>query len=240
MKPMSDNNKELDICKILFNKPKGLKLYSPLYGNLYLKSVDMNASVVICTKDKGFCGEELGFMSDGTTGNLLSDMTPECMLFPSKEKENWLEWATQFDKDILKIEDLMIGDFIIPYNEKPQRITKINETVNSVSVGYGSSQRSFYVYEVQPFLLDSNFLKEYFDDNKLIYENYTIKYQTNKNNNGFDISMEVGVFNTKTLENDGIRKRGVKYLHELQHILKIFGIKKDFELILNKNSIFVS
>lgn len=78
---------ELIIAEILRNKPQGIKLYSPIFGNCtfcYIK----DESSDICVKRP--YNEVSYFNFDGVyhTGG-------ECLLFPSKEMRDWSKFAWQ-------------------------------------------------------------------------------------------------------------------------------------------------
>ena len=70
---------KINIAELLKNCPKGMKLYSPIFGDVYLDKVRPHLAIVVTT-DK--YKEE--FLYDGRYG-----MNGECMLFPSKGKTTW-------------------------------------------------------------------------------------------------------------------------------------------------------
>ena len=67
----------MNIAEILKNAPKGTKLYSPLFGEVELKSV----SDVIIEVKVGISVST--FYNDGSYPG------GECLLFPSKDERNW-------------------------------------------------------------------------------------------------------------------------------------------------------
>lgn len=75
---------KLNIAEILKNKPKGTKLYSPLFGNVYLLGVDNN---IIRIK---YHEEIVIFFGDGRYYNYPES---EPLLFPSKEMRDWSKFA---------------------------------------------------------------------------------------------------------------------------------------------------
>lgn len=79
--------KEINIAEILKDKPKGTKLYSPIFGEVTLyeiyKELDTNFLFV---KDKD--GDMVFFEHDGKY-----NVNGECVLFPSKENRYWSKFA---------------------------------------------------------------------------------------------------------------------------------------------------
>lgn len=68
---------KINIAELLKDCPKGMKLYSPIFGDVYLEKVRPHlAIVVIVDKEQGDFKEE--FLYDGRYR-----MNGECMLFPS-------------------------------------------------------------------------------------------------------------------------------------------------------------
>ena len=76
---------KINIAEILRNKPHGIKLYSPIFGNCtfcYIKDETNN----ICVKS--LYGEIRFFNFEG-----LYNTGGECLLFPSKEMRDWSRFA---------------------------------------------------------------------------------------------------------------------------------------------------
>lgn len=74
---------KINIAEILKDCPKGMKLYSPIFGEVYLDEIRPHLAIVVTTdKEQGDFKEE--FLYDGRYG-----MNGECMLFPSKGKTTW-------------------------------------------------------------------------------------------------------------------------------------------------------
>lgn len=74
---------KINIAEILNGCPQGLKLYSPIFGEVYLEKIRPHLAIVVTTdKKQGDFKEE--FLYDGRYG-----MNGECMLFPSKGKTTW-------------------------------------------------------------------------------------------------------------------------------------------------------
>ena len=99
---------ELNIAEILKDKPKGIKLWSPLFGNVTLKDADMPHGVLpILTKTEL---EDIQiFTKEGHFFSTYKDV--ECMLFPSKKMRDWEKFAWK-KGDVLKagVDNLCIFD----------------------------------------------------------------------------------------------------------------------------------
>lgn len=73
----------MNIAEILKDCPKGTKLYSPVFGEVYFLCIkDSNYPIRV---DAGDVSVE-AFASDG---KLYRNYNGECMLFPSKEIRDW-------------------------------------------------------------------------------------------------------------------------------------------------------
>ena len=74
---------KINITELLKDCPKGMELYSPIFGKVYLDKIRPYLAIIVTTdKEQGNFKEE--FLYDGRYG-----MNGECMLFPSKEKTTW-------------------------------------------------------------------------------------------------------------------------------------------------------
>lgn len=74
---------KINIAELLEDCPKGMELYSPIFGEVYLDKIRPHLSIVVTTnEDRGNIKEE--FFYDGRYG-----INGECMLFPSKGKTTW-------------------------------------------------------------------------------------------------------------------------------------------------------
>ena len=83
---------QINIAELLEDCPKGMELYSPIFGKVYLDKVRPHLGIIVTT-DK--YKEE--FLYDGRYG-----MNGECMLFPSKGKTTWEGFHKPFeDGDIV-------------------------------------------------------------------------------------------------------------------------------------------
>ena len=74
---------KINIAEILNDCPKGMKLYTPIFGEVYLDKIRPHLAIVVTTdKEQGDFKEE--FLYDGRYV-----INGECMLFPSKCKTTW-------------------------------------------------------------------------------------------------------------------------------------------------------
>ena len=71
---------KINIAELLKDCPKGMELYSPIFGEVYLDKIRPHLAIVVTIgKEQSDSREE--FLYDGRYG-----MNGECMLFPSKNK----------------------------------------------------------------------------------------------------------------------------------------------------------
>lgn len=77
-------NKGLNLCEILKGRPKGTKLYTPLYGVCSLYSVDDKFVTVDYVGTVNIICNET-FFPNGA----ISELGDECLLFPSKDNRDW-------------------------------------------------------------------------------------------------------------------------------------------------------
>lgn len=93
--------KELNLCEILKDCPRGTKLYSPIYGIMRLHSVRKESdSYPISVADSDNCLHT--FHSDG---RIYLNAQAECCLFPSKDNRDWSTFKPKkerFDPKTLK------------------------------------------------------------------------------------------------------------------------------------------
>lgn len=76
---------EINIAEILKDKPQGIRLYSPIFGECVFCFV-REETEDICVKKHN--GEKAYFNSEG-----LYNALGEVMLFPSKELRDWLKFT---------------------------------------------------------------------------------------------------------------------------------------------------
>lgn len=96
---------KINIAEILKDKPKGIRLYSPIFGECAFSFVQEETDD-ICVKKHN--GEKAFFNSKG-----LYNILGECLLFPSKEMRDWCKFAWK-KGDVLISNDY--GTEVIFYN----------------------------------------------------------------------------------------------------------------------------
>ena len=102
-------NENLNLVEILKDCKKGTKLYSTVFGEVELDSIDVVSSHPICvvfpSGDDSFTKD--GKMFDGCDG--------ECVLFPSKEQRDWSKFKPKkhkFDPTTLKPFDKVLVKYL--------------------------------------------------------------------------------------------------------------------------------
>ena len=75
-------NENIDLTKILKNCPKGFKLYSSIFGDVYFQRINLSRIEVVTTHDI-----VVVYRSNGEY--LTEYENTECTLFPSKDQKNW-------------------------------------------------------------------------------------------------------------------------------------------------------
>jgi hypothetical protein len=106
----------INIAQILSECPKNTKLYSPIFGDVYLYSTSPNYLVISVTLNKG--GKSLEqFLCDGKY-----TQTGECMLFPSKEQRDWSKFQIPFkDGDIIYTKHKLGTEFVSIFQREYER-----------------------------------------------------------------------------------------------------------------------
>ena len=128
---------KINIAELLKDCPKGMELYSPIFGEVYLDKIRPHLAIVVTTdKEQGDFKEE--FFYDGRYG-----MNGECMLFPSKGKTTWEGFHRPFkDGDILAYTSSHTTVFIYRNKDNEPKFT------TSFYVGYtiGVCYCDFHIY----------------------------------------------------------------------------------------------
>lgn len=84
---------KINIAETLDGCPKGTKLYSPIFGDVYLEKIRPHLAVVVTTESN----DKEEFLYDGRYG-----INGECVLFPSKDQRDWSKFQRPFkDGDII-------------------------------------------------------------------------------------------------------------------------------------------
>ena len=93
-------NENIDLTKILKDCPKGFKLYSSIFGDVYLKSVTPYYVYITTIREV-----EVIITKNGRYFSEYEDS--ECILFPSKDQRDWSKFTApwlkkeRFDPKIL-------------------------------------------------------------------------------------------------------------------------------------------
>lgn len=106
----------INIAQILSECPKNTKLYSPIFGDVYLYSTSPNYLVISVTLNEG--GKSLEqFLCDGKYTQM-----GECMLFPSKEQRDWSKFQIPFkDGDIIYTKHKLGTEFVSIFQREYER-----------------------------------------------------------------------------------------------------------------------
>lgn len=86
-------NENIDLSKILKDCPKGFKLYSPMFGDVYFQSITMSTIHVVTAHNVSFL-----YNLDGKYLNEYEYENTECTLFPSKDKRDWSKFTAPWCK----------------------------------------------------------------------------------------------------------------------------------------------
>lgn len=125
--------KKINITKILEDCPKGIELYSPLFGELKFENASHN--LILC---QDVYRELVSFESDGKY--ISKYHQAECMLFPSKDQRDWSKFQRPFkDGDILAN---VFGGIVI-YKGKMEH----NKKLVDYYCGYRPCDNTFIVKE---------------------------------------------------------------------------------------------
>ena len=84
---------KINIAELLKDCPKGTKLYSPIFGDVYLEKIRPHLAVVVTTESN----DKEEFLYDGRYG-----INGECVLFPSKDQRDLSKFQRPFkDGDVV-------------------------------------------------------------------------------------------------------------------------------------------
>ena len=106
-------NENLNLCEILKDCPKGIKLWSPVWGRVTFDTIDAFDDLVYIRTHKGAC---ITLDSDGKflDSDGKFDVDGECIIFPSKDQRDWSKFVPlskrfnpkefkPFDKVLIKL-----------------------------------------------------------------------------------------------------------------------------------------
>lgn len=111
-------NQELNLVELLKDCPKGTKLYSPIFGEVKLRSIDH--AIRITTNQNAVSM----FYKNGQYYDCPES---ECLLFPSKDQRDWNAWKEEQDKKTQE-NTFKVGDHAINTSNDIVVITKITDS----------------------------------------------------------------------------------------------------------------
>lgn len=98
---------KINIAELLKDCPKGMELYSPIFGEVYFKRIK-NTERVTLIEVATSCNSIYLFYPDGKYNTYYSNS--ECLLFPSKDQRDWNKFQRPFkDGDIVANDTGWIG-----------------------------------------------------------------------------------------------------------------------------------
>ena len=103
-------NENLNLVEILKDCPKGTKLYSTAFGDVYFYGISDNKEYPICIAVAG----NSDYRTLTCDGKLWRDYGSECILFPSKEQRDWSKFtAPWYKKDRFDLKTLQPFDKVL-------------------------------------------------------------------------------------------------------------------------------
>ena len=149
------NNKELNLCKILKDCPKGTKLYSPMLGEVWFYNTSSIGTCNICVYKE--CKSYHWFTFDGRFALSSQTFSDEVMLFPSKDNRAWSTWKNPkpkverfnpktfepFDKVLVREddEDCWIPTFISYFDRWLKKIITVSDQAYSRVIPYNDDTK---------------------------------------------------------------------------------------------------
>ena len=150
-------NKNLNLCEILKDCPKGTKLYTPIIGEVIFQRTEELTSykIIVCPPDDL---DDIYYFTK--EGKYYDTKGGECLLFPSKDQRDWSEWkclkpkfnpstlkpfdkvlTREFDRDIwycgifshmfqgkiCRTIDHIVHECCIPYNDDTKHLVGTSE-----------------------------------------------------------------------------------------------------------------
>lgn len=90
-------NENLDLCEILKGCPKGTKLWSPVWGDVFLVEIKEKTpgTPIMPIAIKAFLWDSI-FLS--SNGKLADTEEAECVIFPSKDQRDWSKFKAPVKK----------------------------------------------------------------------------------------------------------------------------------------------
>ena len=118
---MQEDNKNLDLTKILKDCPIGWELYSSIYGNVTFRRIENNADcpIVFFFIDKNGLSRCQSVTKQGLYEPCYNG---ECTLFPSKTQRDWSKFsAPWYKKERFDTKTLKPFDRVLVRNSKTEK-----------------------------------------------------------------------------------------------------------------------
>ena len=134
-------NENIDLTKILKDCPNGMKLYSPIFGEVYFKEIHSdNEYAIITTVNSDFNPINPTFTKEGF---YYDDIGEECLLFPSKDQRDWSKFTAPWYKNEQKSADKIeprfkVGDWVVNKFGDSWYIDSLDNKNYQVSDGKGN------------------------------------------------------------------------------------------------------
>lgn len=191
-------NENINLVEILKDCPKGTKLYSTAFGDVYFYGISDNKEYPICIAVAGN-SDYRTFTSDG---KLWRDYGGECILFPSREQRDWSKFNPKKDWFVSPCE-FKDGD-ILSYQCK------------------GFNNRSIYIYRYHKRFNTSYYVVLSGDDNEFRIDN-TKKCALN----GYNDTVRFATEDEKKKLFKAIKDNGYKWNAETKTLEKLVKHKFD-------------
>ena len=85
-------NENLNLVEILKDCPKGIKLYSTIFGDVKFNHVENDTYPIVLDVREGFT------FRVSQDGRYINDFNGECILFPSKDQRDWSKFTAPWYK----------------------------------------------------------------------------------------------------------------------------------------------
>ena len=138
-------NENLNLVEILKDCPKGIKLYSTIFGDVKFNHVENDTYPIVLDVRKGFT------FRVSQDGRYINDFNGECTLFPSKEQRDWSKFNPK-KNELVSTCEFKDGD-ILSYQCK------------------GFNNRSIYIYRYHKIFNTSYYVALSGDDNEFSIDN---------------------------------------------------------------------
>lgn len=191
-------NENLNLVEILKDCPKGTKLYSTAFGDVYFYGISDNKEYPICIAVAG----NSDYRTLTYDGKLWRDYGGECILFPSREQRDWSKFNPKKDWFVSPCE-FKDGD-ILSYQCK------------------GFNNRSIYIYRYHKRFNTSYYVALSGDDNEFRIDN-TGKWALN----GYNDTVRFATEDEKKKLFQAIKDNGYKWNAKTKILEKLIKPKFD-------------